>query len=70
MASIKFVVTLYYFLKVQYLNFNHVIIMKDFHNVFAYYDKSKPKKNQMLKKKIYISYDVMVKYIHAKTYMS
>jgi hypothetical protein len=25
------------------LNYNHVIIMKDFHNVFAYYGRSKPK---------------------------
>jgi hypothetical protein len=31
------------FLKVPCLNFNHVIIMKDFHNVFAYYGKSKHK---------------------------
>jgi len=31
------------FLGVACLNFNHVIIMKDFHNVFAYYGKSKPK---------------------------
>jgi hypothetical protein len=44
MALIKIVVTLYYFLKVQYLNSDHVIIMKYFHDVFAYYDKSKPKK--------------------------
>jgi hypothetical protein len=32
------VVTLYYFLGVPCLNFNHVIIMKDFHNVFPYYN--------------------------------
>jgi hypothetical protein len=37
----KIVVTLYYFLGVPCLNFNHVIIMKDFHIFFAYYDKSK-----------------------------
>jgi len=39
----KIVVTLYYFLGVPCLNFNHVIIMKDFHNVFAYYGMSKPR---------------------------
>jgi hypothetical protein len=39
----KIVVTLYCFLRVPCLNFNHVIIMKDFHNVFAYYGSSKPK---------------------------
>jgi len=33
-----------FFLEVPCLNFNHVIIMKDFHNVFAYYGRSKPKK--------------------------
>jgi hypothetical protein len=32
------------FLRVSCLNFNHVIIMKEFHNVFAYYAKSKPNK--------------------------
>jgi hypothetical protein len=37
------VVTLYYFSRVPYLNFNHVIIMKKFHNIFAYYDSSKLK---------------------------
>jgi hypothetical protein len=40
----KIVVTLYYFLRVPCLNFNHVIILKDLHNVFSYYGKSKPKK--------------------------
>jgi hypothetical protein len=35
------VVTLYFFLRVPCLNFNHVIIIKDFHNVLAYYDNSK-----------------------------
>jgi hypothetical protein len=39
----QIVVTLYRFLKVPCLNFNHVIVMKDFHNVFAYYGKSKAK---------------------------
>jgi hypothetical protein len=39
----KIVVTLYCFLGVPCLNFNHVIILKDFHNVFAYYGRSKPK---------------------------
>ncbi len=41
----KIVVTLYYFLRVPCLNFNHVIIMKDFHNVFAYYGRSKLNKS-------------------------
>jgi len=39
----KIIVTLFLFLRVPCLNFNHVIIMKDFHNVFAYYGRSKPK---------------------------
>jgi hypothetical protein len=30
-----------FFLKVPCLNFNYVIVIKDFHNVFAYYDNSK-----------------------------
>jgi len=38
----KIVVTLYYFLRVPCLNFNHVIIMKQIHNVFAYYGRSNP----------------------------
>jgi hypothetical protein len=40
----KIVVTLYCFLKVSCLNFNHVIIMKKIYNVFAYYGRSKPEK--------------------------
>jgi hypothetical protein len=39
----KIVVKLYCFSGVPCLNFNHVIIMKDFHNVFADSDRSKPK---------------------------
>jgi hypothetical protein len=31
------------FREVPCLNFSHVIIMKDFHNVFAYYGRWKPK---------------------------
>ncbi len=31
------------FLGVPCLNLKHFIIMKEFHNVFAYYGKSKPK---------------------------
>ncbi len=38
----KIVVTLYCFLRLPYLNFNHVIIMKKFHNFFAYYGRWKP----------------------------
>jgi hypothetical protein len=32
-----------FFLGVPCLNYNHVIIIKDFHNVSAYYGRSKPK---------------------------
>ncbi len=32
------------FFSVPCLNFDHVIIMKGFHNIFAYYRRSKPKK--------------------------
>jgi hypothetical protein len=39
----KIVVTLYYFLGVSCLNFIHAIIMEDFHNVFAYRARLKPK---------------------------
>jgi hypothetical protein len=39
----KIVVTLFYFLGVPCLNFNHVIIMKDFHKIFTFYSRSKPK---------------------------
>jgi hypothetical protein len=39
----KIVVTLYCFSGVPYLNFNNVIILKDFHNVFTNYGRSKPK---------------------------
>jgi hypothetical protein len=60
----KIVVTLYYFLGVPCLNFNHVIIMKDLHNTFAYYRKSKPKEVKCKKKiTFFISYDVILKYI-------
>jgi hypothetical protein len=55
-----------FFSRVPCLNFNHVIIMKDFYNVFAYYGKSKPKE---IKCQInYLSYfiDFMLKYICAK----
>jgi hypothetical protein len=31
------------FFRLTTLNFNHVIISKDFHNVFAYYGRSKHK---------------------------
>ncbi len=40
--------------------------MKDFHNVFAYYDKSKPKKIKCQRNYIFISYDMMLKYIAQK----
>jgi hypothetical protein len=45
--------------------------MKDFHNAFVYYGKSKLKRNEMLNKLyIFISYDVMLEYICAKKYVS
>jgi hypothetical protein len=40
-SEVKIVFTLCYFSKVPCLNFNHVIIMKVSHNVFAYYGRSK-----------------------------
>jgi hypothetical protein len=43
LVGTKIVVTLYYFLGVPCLNFNDLFIMKDLHNIFAYYDRSKPK---------------------------
>jgi len=42
-----------YFFGVPCLNFNHVIIMKKIHNVFAYYDKSKPKEVKCQKNYIF-----------------
>ncbi len=62
----KIVVTLYYFLGVPCLNFNNVIIMKDLHNTFAYYGRSKPKEVKCQKKIKIISYDVILKYILCK----
>ncbi len=62
----KIVVTLYYFSMVPCLNFNYVIIMKDFHNVFTYYDKAKPKEIKCHTNYIFISYDMMLKYICTK----
>jgi len=40
--------------------------MKYFHNVFAYYDKSKPKEIKCHRNYTFISYDMMLKYICAK----
>jgi hypothetical protein len=63
----KIIVTLYCFSKVPCLNFNYVIIMKDFHNFFAYYSKSEPKEIKCQKKNIFESlYDVMLKYTWTK----
>jgi hypothetical protein len=67
----KIVVTLYCISRIPCLNFNHVSIMKEFHNVFAYYGRSKPKeitwqRNSILR----ISYDVMWEHICAKKYTS
>jgi hypothetical protein len=39
----KIVVTLYCLSRIPCLNFDQTIIMKDFHNVFAYYGRFKPK---------------------------
>jgi hypothetical protein len=46
----KIIVTLYYFLGISHLNFNHVIIMKDVHNVFAYYIVNQNSKKSNVKK--------------------
>jgi hypothetical protein len=65
------IVTLYCFSRVPCLNFNHVIIMKDFHKFYAYYSRSNPKKSNAKKKNIFeISYDVMLKYIWKKMYVT
>jgi len=61
----KTVVTLYYFLGVLCLNFNYVIIVKDFHNVFTYYGRSEPPQKKKKTTFIY-SYDVRFDYIFAK----
>jgi hypothetical protein len=45
----KIVVTLYYFLGLPCLNFIHIIIMEDFHNVFAYHGRLKPKTSNVKK---------------------
>jgi len=48
------------------VNFNHVIINKEFPNVFACYSRSKHK-NQMPKKlQFLVSNDVMLEYVCAK----
>jgi hypothetical protein len=45
--------------------------MKDFHNVFAYYGKSKAKEVKCQRNYIFFSYDVMLEYIFvSKKYMS
>jgi hypothetical protein len=53
LGGAKIVVTLYMFFQVPCLNFNHVIIMNDFHNIFAYYGRSKPKEIKYAKKKTF-----------------
>ncbi len=50
----KIVITLYIFSRVPCLKFNHVIIMKDFHNIFAYYGRSKPKEAKWHKHYIFL----------------
>jgi len=42
----EIVSTLYCFSRVPCLNFNHVIIMINFHNDIVYYDRSKPNKKR------------------------
>jgi hypothetical protein len=44
----KIVVTLYFFLKVPCLNFNHVIIRKDFHNVLHIMVGQNPNKSNSI----------------------
>jgi hypothetical protein len=65
-GGIKIVVILYCFLGVPCLSFNHVIIMKDFDNVFAYYVSQNPKKSNVNFKKKIILYNVMLGYICTK----
>ncbi len=65
----QIVVTLYCFLRVPCSNFNHVIIMRDFHNVFTYYDRSNPNKLGSKETTLLIKYDVMLEYICAKKNM-
>jgi hypothetical protein len=56
---------IHFIIGVPSLNFNQVIIMKTFHNVFAYYGRSKPKekKCQINCTFFCFSYDVMLKYL-------
>jgi len=56
LQGIKIVVRLYCFARFPCLNFKHVIIMKDFHNVFAYYDKSKLKEVKCQKKNSFLNF--------------
>ncbi len=62
----KIVVTFYCFLKYPCVNFNHVIIKKDFYNVFAHYGRLEHIKSIAQKNRFFISYDVMLQYIHHK----
>jgi hypothetical protein len=47
MGGAKTIITFYCFSGFPCLNVNHVNTKKDFHNVFAYYGRSKPKKKNV-----------------------
>ncbi len=58
-----------FFLRYPCLNFNHVIINKDFHNVFAFYGRSHIKKSNAKKTALLVSYDVMFKLHSCKNHL-
>ncbi len=56
------------FLKYPCLNFNHVIINMNFHNVFAYYGRENHKEIKCQNKFPFLtSHDVMSEYIRVKS---
>lgn len=56
----------FYFFQIPCLNFNHVIVMKDFHNAFACYDRSKLKKSNVKQTTFFYFMQFDLKYIFAK----
>ncbi len=65
----KIVVTLYYFLRIPCLNFNHIIIIKYFHNVMHIMVGQNPNNQMPMKLHYFISYGVMLEYIYTKKYI-
>jgi hypothetical protein len=61
----KIVVTLYCYLGVLCLNFNNIIIMKNFHKFLHIMVGESPKKSNAKKTTFFISYDV-IEYICAR----